>query len=292
MANDSQKPQQPADNAAQNRAKPTPVAMPQWATVAIGIYLFLSFFAQIALLIEFWPTAETGKPPSGEFRIWPFGPGKISLDGRLIVIVLLAGGVGAMVHAVRSFTAHVGAHRLRRGWTWWYFMRPVEGAVMALAFYFVLRGGLIGTNASNLDAISAHGISAIAVLVGMFSQQAVAKLKEVAETLFTKPQDTGDTPGSAGTNPVPVLTSLSPASAKVGTAPPPTVTLAGSNFVRGSEGRVDGSARPTTFKSATELAISLTAEDLKTPGARKVVVHNPQPGGGDSSALEITVTAA
>ena len=60
--------------------------------------------------------------------------------------------------------------------------------MIALVFYFVLRGGLL--NSSNFAetgvTVSVYGVSALAVLVGMFSHEAVAKLKALAETLFSK----------------------------------------------------------------------------------------------------------
>lgn len=93
---------------------------------------------------------------------------------------------------------------------------------------------------------------------------------------------------SAGINPVPALGSLAPARASAGAA---TFTLAvnGTGFVAGSEVRWNGSTRPTTFVSATQLRATIAAADVAVPSTAQVTVFTPAPGGGTSSALPFTV---
>ena len=67
-----------------------------------------------------------------------------------------------------------------------YVLLPFVGAALGLVFYLVIRGGFFSTQAS-VDETSPFGFAALAALVGMFSEQAVLKLKEVAETLLSKP---------------------------------------------------------------------------------------------------------
>jgi hypothetical protein len=89
-------------------------------------------------------------------------------------------------------------------------------------------------------------------------------------------------------NPVPVLSSIAPANAVVGT-PPPVMILNGSKFVSGSQVRVDGMVRPTTFVSSTQLTMNLTAGDVATMGARWLSVFSAAPGGGTSAAIGLNV---
>ncbi len=89
-------------------------------------------------------------------------------------------------------------------------------------------------------------------------------------------------------NPVPTISSLSPASATAGGAAF-TLTVNGSNFVSGSVVRWNGSARPTAFVSDTELTATIPAADIATAGTASVTVFNPAPGGGVSSALTFTI---
>jgi glucose/arabinose dehydrogenase len=96
---------------------------------------------------------------------------------------------------------------------------------------------------------------------------------------------------TAGTNPVPTLSSLSPTSASAGSGAL-TLTVNGAGFVQGSEVRVDGSARTTTFVSSTQLTAALPATDIANVGAKAITVVSPAPGGGTSSSLSFGVTPA
>lgn len=92
-------------------------------------------------------------------------------------------------------------------------------------------------------------------------------------------------------NPVPALFGLAPSSTATGSADF-TLTVNGSGFVSSSVVRWNGSNRPTTFVSATELTASISASDVATPGSVSVTVFNPSPGGGESAAQTFTVMSS
>jgi hypothetical protein len=83
-------------------------------------------------------------------------------------------------------------------------------------------------------------------------------------------------------NPVPSITSPSPASA-VATGPAFTLTVNGTNFISTSVVQWNGSARTTTFASSTRLTAAITAADIASVGTAQVTVFNPAPGGGTSN---------
>jgi uncharacterized protein (TIGR03437 family) len=90
----------------------------------------------------------------------------------------------------------------------------------------------------------------------------------------------------------PRLDALNPASANVGT-PGLTLTLTGANFTATAKVRWNGSERPTSFTSATQLSAQLAAADLATAGTFNLDVFDPPPaGGGTSNALNFTVQPA
>jgi hypothetical protein len=89
-------------------------------------------------------------------------------------------------------------------------------------------------------------------------------------------------------NPVPTTTSLSPNSASVGSTSF-TLTVLGNNFVGTSEVRWNGSARPTTFVSSSQVTATISAADVATTGTVPVSVFNPIPGGGISNSQTFTV---
>jgi IPT/TIG domain-containing protein len=91
-------------------------------------------------------------------------------------------------------------------------------------------------------------------------------------------------------NPVPAITTLSPASAAAGSTGF-TLTVTGSDFVAASAVHWKGAALTTTFVSATQLTASVPASDITTAGTASVTVVNPAPGGGTSGALTFTINA-
>ena len=90
------------------------------------------------------------------------------------------------------------------------------------------------------------------------------------------------------TNPKPTITSLSPSSATAG-GPAFTLTVYGTNFVNTSVVNWAGSARTTTYVSATEVTAQIKAADIAKAGTFKVTVTNPTPGGGTSGSSNFVV---
>ena len=89
-------------------------------------------------------------------------------------------------------------------------------------------------------------------------------------------------------NPVPTLTSTSPVSALAG-GPSFTLTVFGTKFISSSTIRWNGSDRPTTFKTGTQLTAAIDAGDIASTGSAQVTVSTPTPGGGVSNALTLTI---
>ena len=105
-------------------------------------------------------------------------------EERLFFIVALAGALGSLVHALRSFYWYVGNRELVLSWLAMYILLPVTGALMGLIFYIIFRGGLFPQ--ATIQQTSPFGFVALSVLVGLFSVQAALKLQDIAETVFTK----------------------------------------------------------------------------------------------------------
>jgi len=119
--------------------------------------------------------------------------GKFTLynDTRLFILVLLAGALGASVHAVRSLSWYVGNRAFVTSWLLYYYLRPFVGAGLAAVFYFVIRGGFFSPTA-NFSETSPFGFCALAALIGLFSENAVLKLKDIADVFFVKPKSGAD----------------------------------------------------------------------------------------------------
>ncbi len=168
----------------------------------VGILTYLATVAALLLyvLVAAWPdptSAEPSPPTEGTAPrtiqeeqspglrdVTFFGvTWKISDEQRLLILVVAAGALGSLVHALRSAYWYVGNRNLVRSWIPKYILLPFCGATLAVLFYLIVRGGFFSTRAG-LPQTSPFGFCALACLVGLFSEQAVLKLKQLAETVF------------------------------------------------------------------------------------------------------------
>lgn len=88
--------------------------------------------------------------------------------------------------------------------------------------------------------------------------------------------------------PVPTLTSMGRTTAAIGTTNL-TIFLSGANFFPSSVVRIGGQAQKTTFGGVTSLSVAVDPALLSAMSELSVTVFNQAPGGGESSALTLTV---
>ena len=93
-------------------------------------------------------------------------------DVRLLLIVIVCGALGSLIHSIRSIFWYIGNRKLVVSWLPMYYLLPCSGAILAVIFYLVIRGGFFSPE-SSYRATSPFSFAALAALVGMFSQQAV-----------------------------------------------------------------------------------------------------------------------
>lgn len=156
------------------------------------IYLILLSLTIIYGLVQVWPPQASSLSPVAPistvtFLQWTY---PISDEGRLFVIVALAGALGSVLHVHRSFYTYVGERKLVKSWLAYYITLPISGATLGLIFYITVRGGLFPN--ATLQQTSPFGFAALAALVGLFSVQALEKLKDIANTMFTEPPQNSD----------------------------------------------------------------------------------------------------
>lgn len=154
----------------------------------IGIYCVVFVGLVLYVLGKTWPDTDCGNY-AGTVTYIPFISGGIDViyteEQRIIFLVCLAGALGGGVYMGISFAYHTAIDDLEKQYWYWYLSRPFVGASLAVIVYFLLRGGLFSSSASNND-INLYTVIAIACLVGMFSKQAIAKLTTIANQLFEK----------------------------------------------------------------------------------------------------------
>ena len=65
----------------------------------------------------------------------------------------------------------------------WYFLTPPTGAILAIAFYLVVRGGFLASGTSAAD-VNLFAFAGIGVLVRLFADLATSKLEEAFNTVY------------------------------------------------------------------------------------------------------------
>lgn len=158
--------------------------------ILAGYQIILSLLL-IYGLMAFWPLPPTtGSTPVAaspvRFLFWDF---PLAAEVRMLMIVVIAGALGGLIHALRSLIWYVGNRGMKRSWILMYIVTPLIGSILSVIFYLVLRSGLFASQGTVADT-NPFGFAAISGLVGMFSNLAAVKLKEVAESLFSPKEST------------------------------------------------------------------------------------------------------
>jgi hypothetical protein len=155
---------------------------------------------------------------------------------------------------------------------------------------------ITGTNFVNGSVVRWNGSDRTTTFVSSTQLTAAIPASDIATagtanvTVFNPAPGGGESGAVTFTinNPAPTISSISPATAVAGSGNF-TLTITGTNFVTNSVVRWNGSPRPTTFVSSTQLTAAIPASDIATAGTANVTVFNPAPGGGESGAVTFTI---
>ena len=141
-----------------------------------------------------------------------------------------------------------------------YVLLPFVGALLATVCYLIVRGGL-ASSAPNITSV--YGYGALGALVGLFSDQAMLQLVQIAEKILVKPapgidaapQHTVAPPTTGG--PPPKISAITPAVGPV--AGGTSVTIKGDNFSQGAKVNIGGSAGKVGVITAGSITVDTPA---------------------------------
>jgi hypothetical protein len=155
----------------------------------LGVITVAELLLLLGALVPLMSTAtalDQGKPAVISYLGWH---GTATKPLVFIIVSLVGGAFGGTLHAIASLTAHVADKDFGKEWTMWYLANPFVGAALAVAFLFVLQAGLGGQASPSAGGL--YGIAAVATLVGLFSRQALDKLRDIFNVAFARAQPTG-----------------------------------------------------------------------------------------------------
>lgn len=187
----------------------TDAAPPTWGDTNVGtagilivsLYLVLAFISLIYCLTRTWTKFDACAATPAVA-----GAGTQSLipDIGLLCLVAIVGALGALIHAMRSFYAFVGNGQLKFCWLPMYFLLPFVGSALASVFFFILKGILSSGPPPSMTYTTTLGYLAVAGIVGLFTEETVVKIQEIAQTILGKKQGQKDPldPTPVATQPV------------------------------------------------------------------------------------------
>lgn len=170
---------EPVASSATRTAFPAPVTL-----VAGGCLVIATITSLIALLVVL------ANPPWLSDLI---GPSNWT-DFEDLLVTMFAGAVGGSVSAVVAYLKHASEVKdFDPAYLPWYAARPVIGLLLGMIGFFLIKGGLLATlpEVSGQD-FNNFGIAAMGALIGLFSKNAIEKLREVFHTVFASRADVLD----------------------------------------------------------------------------------------------------
>lgn len=204
-------------------------------------------------------------------------------ERSFLIICIIAGVLGACLHAIVSLGVFSGNHDFDPSWFTWYIFRPFVGGILAMLFYFVFRGDFIVEVNSTT---SFHGLVALSGMIGLFSKQALDKLSEIFDIVFLNTKAEKLRGKLVEKNPVPGIKKIAPDPVEFENDEP-AFKIKGNDFVKESVVRVNGKDMPTKFEKSDELTVQLADLDLTDGGEIRIRVFNPPPGGGISDITAV-----
>jgi hypothetical protein len=138
-----------------------------------AIYLAIHLFAVLGLIVVCWlgKIPQLGQSADRSLRLSRY------------IYAWLAGTLGGTMFSIKWLYHSVARYYWNQDRRLWRLFTPHLSGALALMFLVTARSGLLNT--VNLSAYnSPSAIIASSFLVGYFSDSAIGKLKDIAETLF------------------------------------------------------------------------------------------------------------
>ncbi|MBX7172698.1 MAG: DUF4625 domain-containing protein [Pyrinomonadaceae bacterium] len=126
-----------------------------------------------------------------KINLW-FIEREITGESYLFLVVLFTGCLGAIIRSIYSFFTHLGQQDFAFSWLAFYLLSPISGGALSIVFYFVIRGGFYNPVNNGELSLNLFSFAALSSLVGLFSENAMRKLKQISETLFTNVDSKSD----------------------------------------------------------------------------------------------------
>jgi hypothetical protein len=117
----------------------------------------------------------------------------------------LGGIIGGLLHSLKWFYRTIGSGEWQWDKLWWRFLNPLVSGVMGFSIFIVFQSGIekraLGVPVDGRDALIGYSVG---FLTGLFADNALGKLRDIAYVFFgptqppaSKPKD-GESPFDKG----------------------------------------------------------------------------------------------
>src|SRR5260370_8243933 len=126
------------------------------------------------------------------FYLWQFAASWWSLQA----LAGLAGIIAGLLHSLKWFYRTVGDGEWETNRPCWRYLNPLVSGVMVLSIYITLQAGIDKGTAGTTGKGPLFAYS-VGFLTGLFADNAMNKLRDIAHVLFGSPRDAPSTPKSS-----------------------------------------------------------------------------------------------
>ena len=156
----------------------------------VAVLLLLSNVPLVCLVV-LWPE-RADLTSASRLRLvdWTWN---ISPERRILLCVAFCGLLGGSIRMLLRIREEVTSRHVETRLIPWAFLTPPIGAILAVGFYLVVRGGFLasGTSVENINVFAFGGT---AVLVGVFAEVAIDRLESAFNSAFSARHRTPDPP--------------------------------------------------------------------------------------------------
>lgn len=117
---------------------------------------------------------------AGFYFVWGSYTGKL----RTLALAGLGGLLGGLLQDAKFFYKSVGDGNWIWDKSWWRLLTPVMASAMGFSVYLIFRAGTFMSSTGAVEGKEDYYSYGIGFLVGLFADNALQKLRDIAYTLF------------------------------------------------------------------------------------------------------------
>jgi hypothetical protein len=145
-------------------------------------------------IVELWPRLHDQSTSPSDVALGLGITWRLGLDQSFLVLAILGGLLGGLLYTMGIYASRRSSGRSRAQDANWYWVRCVVGGGLGLAVYVLLRSGLflLGADASagtTSGGPTAYTVLAVSMVVGLFTDKVLTKLRQVAGNFFATKED-------------------------------------------------------------------------------------------------------